>query len=146
MSKIILLPIISEYSERILSKEKTFEFRKNKFKEDVDTIVIYESRSCKVNKIVGYFKIDKENRNYMKVSEIIKLAKENISEIGISIKELKGYYSDKEYGYVIKIKELVELDVNHKEIFGDDFKAPQNYFYITYEQFDLIKEKNKLQT
>ena len=77
---------------------------------------------------------------------MIKLAKENISEIGISIKELKGYYSDKEYGYVIKIKELVELDVNHKEIFGDDFKAPQNYFYITDEQFDLIKEKNKLQT
>lgn len=145
MSKIILLPIISEYSERILSQEKTFEFRKNKFKEDVDTIVIYESRSSKVNKIVGYFKIDKENTKFMKVSEIIKLAKNNISEIGISIKELKEYYSDKEYGYVIKIKELVELDVNHKEIFGDDFKAPQNYFYITDEQFDLIK-KNKLQT
>lgn len=49
--KSLLLSIRPEFVERIFDGTKTFEFRKSRCKQDVDTILIY--CTCPVKKIVG---------------------------------------------------------------------------------------------
>jgi len=52
-----ILSIKPQYANAILKKEKTVEFRKKVFKNEVDRVYIYSSSPVK--RIVGYFTIDK---------------------------------------------------------------------------------------
>jgi len=50
----VLISIKPKYVEKIISKEKTYEFRRNIFKKEVEKVVIYSTSPEK--KIIGYFK------------------------------------------------------------------------------------------
>lgn len=141
MNNVVLLPIIKEYSDKIFDGEKLYEFRKSSFKKLVDTVVVYESRSNIKDKIVGYFTVDLENSKVLPVEEIIEFARLNYKHTGISTNELRQYYKDCKYGYIIKIDKTYPCRINHIEIFGDNFRAPQNFYYIENETFNIIKNK-----
>lgn len=141
MNNIVLLPIIKEYSDKIFDGEKLYEFRKSSFKKLVDTVVVYESRSNIKDKIVGYFTVDLENSKVLPVEEIIEFARSNYKYTGISTNELRQYYKNCKYGYIIKIDKIFPCRINHIEIFGDNFRAPQNFYYIEDKTFDKIKNK-----
>jgi predicted transcriptional regulator len=119
----VLISIKPKYVEKIISKEKTYEFRRNIFKKDVEKVVIYSTSPEK--KIIGCFKSKK----------IIKDSPKNLwndfsEEAGINKEDFFYYFENKEEGFALKIDEL--------EIFGNpietdklaDFYAPQSFKYI----------------
>ena len=120
----VLLSINPEYVEKIFSGIKKYEFRRNIFKnEDVDTILIYSTSPVK--RIVGEFKI----------KNIIKDLPENLWELapentGIDKKKFQEYFSNKEEGYAIGIKEVKKYkDPKLLEDFSIK-KAPQSFTYL----------------
>lgn len=120
----VLLSINPEYVEKIFSGIKKYEFRRNIFKnEDVDTILIYSTSPVK--RIVGEFKI----KNIIKdlPEKLWELAPENT---GIDKKKFQEYFSNKEEGYAIGIKEVKKYKVPK---LLEDFsikKAPQSFAYL----------------
>ncbi|KZX16177.1 50S ribosomal protein L22/unknown domain fusion protein [Methanobrevibacter cuticularis] len=119
----VLISIKPKYVEKIISKEKTYEFRRNIFKKEVEKIVIYSTSPEK--KIIGCFKSNK----------IIKDCPKNLwnnfsEEAGINEEDFFDYFENKEEGFALKIDEL--------EIFGnpietdklEDFSAPQSFKYM----------------
>ncbi len=130
----VLISIKPKYVKKIISKEKKYEFRKNIFKKNVDTIIIYTTSPEK--KIEAYFKLN----------EIIKDTPKNLwkrfsKEGGISEDEFFDYFKGKDEGYALKIDDLKILDesIDTSEI--KDFKAPQNYFYVNKEELLSIKSE-----
>ena len=129
----VLISIKPKYVEKIISKEKTYEFRKNIFKKEVEKVVIYSTSPEK--KIIGYFKS----------SSIIKDCPKNLwdnfsEEAGINKEDFFDYFKNKEEGFALKIDEL--------EIFGEpietdklvDFCAPQSFKYINENEMTSLIE------
>ena len=120
----VLLSIKPKYAELILSGKKKYEFRRTIFKKpEVKKVVIYASSP--VSKIVGEFEIDCILSNC--VSELWHITMEYA---GIEKKYFESYFSGKEIGHAIKVKnpkrystykELHEFNVNH---------PPQSFAYI----------------
>lgn len=119
----VLISIKPKYVEKIISKEKTYEFRRNIFKKEVEKIVIYSTSPEK--KIVGCFKPNK----------IIKDCPKNLwnnfsEEAGINEEDFFDYFENKEMGFALKID---ELEVFENPIETDklvDFSAPQSFKYM----------------
>lgn len=121
----VLLSIKPEFVKQIINGNKKFEYRKRIFKQDVESVIIYSTMP--EGMIVGEFKIDK-------------IIKDSLSEIwnqtcrysGITEDFFYEYFSGKEDGYAIKIKEFIEYDepIDPKK-FDKNFIAPQSYKYIS---------------
>ena len=120
----VLLAIKPQYIEKIFSKEKKFEYRKNIFKnKKVDTIIIYST--APVKKIVGEFKIKR----------IIKDSPCNLWELapkntGITKEKFYKYFENKKEGYAIEIGDIKKYK-KYKELKDFSLKtAPQSFIYI----------------
>ena len=119
----VLMPIRTEYTNKILAKIKLYELRKKPLNEKVDTIIIYSSGKDK--KVVGEFKIEK----------IIKDSPDNIwnlgeEVLGIDKKSFYEYFKHSKYAYAIKIKDVIKYDTpKDLKDFGIN-KAPQSFCYI----------------
>jgi len=99
----VIISIKPKYVEKIISKEKTYEFRRSIFKKEVERILIYSTSPEK--KIIGYFKLNK----------IIKDCPKNLwnnfsEEAGINEEDFFDYFKNKKEGFALKIDEL--------EVFG----------------------------
>ncbi len=122
----VLLSIKPTFVERIFNGEKLYEFRKVIFKKDkIDHIYIYSSYPVK--KIVGRFEI----------GGIIEDSPDRLWETcngssGLNYQEFFSYFSDKDRGYAIQIKDLVKFEspIEPQEIL-DNFTAPQSFCYIS---------------
>lgn len=126
----ILISIKPKYVEKIISKEKTYEFRKRNFSKKVDNVIVYSSSPEK--KIVGYFELE----------DIIKDTPSNLwsnfsNKGGISEKDFFKYYADKEEGIALKIGKLTVFDEFIDVTKLDNFKAPQSFKYVDKEEFFL---------
>jgi len=135
----VLLSIKPKFATKILNGEKIYEFRKSKFnpKKKVNKVYIYSSGPEK--KIVGSFRID----------EVFNDTPSNLwkkfNEFGgIEKQDFFKYYEQKEIGYAFKIKDLevFEIPIDPREIF-ENFKSPQNYYYINDEDMSKIKSDSK---
>lgn len=120
----VLLSIKPKYIKEIEDGAKLYEFRKSIFKQDTDEIWVYAS--APVKQIVGKIYID----------EIIEDTPQNLwhdfeQYAGIDKKEFFKYFSGKNRGYAIKIKEyeMFEEPIDpYNE--NSNFTAPQSYAYI----------------
>lgn len=123
----VLLSIKPEFVEKIFSGEKKFEYRKQAFKENVSSVVIYATMP--VGKIVGEFTI----RDIIK-SEPSALWDETHEHSGITKDFFMSYFNDKAFGFAIEIENLIkyETPINPKSVF-EKFIAPQSYRYIREE-------------
>ena len=120
----ILLPIKPKYAKKIISKEKKYEFRKQKPKLEIKKVFIYEGTPSK--KIIGYFTI----KNILSGSpeDIWNICK---NSAGIDKKEYFAYCADKEFIYAIYIDRVFKFEkaIDPFETFPD-FKPPQNFLYL----------------
>lgn len=123
----LLLSIHPEHVDKILSGEKSWEYRKSIFqkdKDDIDRVYIYSTSSVK--RIVASFEIGRILKN--EPEEIWNKTKK---ESGTNKKDFIDYFDGHKIGYGIEITDLKELEepVNpYEEI--EDFHAPQSYMYV----------------
>lgn len=121
----VLLSIKPEFAEKIFSGEKRYEFRKILFRSpSVEKIIIYVSSPVK--KVVGEFIIDE-----VFSLEIKELWNKTKAGAGISKEYFFQYFSDKEFGYAIKVKYAIKYS---KELRIEDFgftHPPQSFCYIS---------------
>ena len=119
----VLMSIKPQYVEKIISKEKTYEFRKSIFKKEVNNVIIYATAPEK--KIVGSFELE----------DIIKDTPSNLWEnfsnkAGISKNDFFDYFKGKDVGFALKIGKLNILDDFIDVDCLEDFRAPQSFMYV----------------
>ena len=125
------MSIKPKYVEKIISKEKTYELRRNIFKREVSNVLIYSTSPEK--KIVGYFKSKK----------IIKNTPENIwydlsDKLGVSKKDFFDYFENKDECFALKIDDLkvFKSPIETDEL--NDFRAPQSFKYLNEKETEII--------
>ena len=102
--KAIMISINPQYVEKILSGEKTYEYRKSMFHDrSVETLLIYETKP--VCKVVAECHID----------DVLVRSKHDLWELtklqsGITEDFFNKYYGDKEVAKAIKISNVVRYD------------------------------------
>ena len=119
-----LLSIKPEFAEAIFDGTKKFEFRKVKFRKNVDKVKVYATKP--VGKIIGEFMID----------DILEASPEELwdktsMDAGIDKERYLKYFSGKNTGFAIKIKHANKYK---KAICPyleyPNFVAPQSFTYI----------------
>lgn len=119
----ILLSIKPEYSERILSGEKKFEFRRKRASRSVNKILIYTS--APKMKVVGE----------VEVTDILKstpcdLWKKTFLNAGISRKKFMEYFFQKECAYAYQLGKVTRFK-KEKTLADYGIKTPpQSFVYI----------------
>lgn len=134
MKRAVLMSIKPKYVEGILNGSKHFEFRRAIFKQDlVDRVIIYASSPVK--KVVAEFD----------VADIMADSPEFLWErckdhSGIDKESFMRYFSDKEKGFSIVIKNLTiykkPIDP-YKRL--ENFRPPQSYMYLDNKLDKVIK-------
>jgi len=121
----ILLSIKPEYSERIFSGEKKYEFRKKPPNKVVKKAYIYESNPSKY--IVGWISIKKILSGSPK--EIWDKCK---NQGGINEKKFFAYCENMNVIHALEIDGTFQFDfpIDPYEI-NETFKPPQNFYYIS---------------
>jgi len=138
----VLLSIKLKCAEETLSTRKTYEFRKTAIKkaDSVEKVILYASSP--VQQIVGSFEI----------GQIISGSPEQLweqygAESGIDDREdFMSYYSGKQQGYAIEIKDPKRLQTKidpTRHI--DGFSPPVSFKYVNGE-FDLLFEKHSVES
>lgn len=130
---IALISIKPRFVEKILSGEKTFEFRRQWAKKNVDRLVIYSSSP--VQRIVAIAKI-----NSVKCAtpiELIQIAKEKGDVIDEAI--IMNYFSGKTKGYALELHELKPFvnPLNPKYVFHG-FRPPQSFQYLSEAAYFML--------
>ncbi|WP_280539983.1 ASCH domain-containing protein [Chromohalobacter sp. 11-W] len=121
----VLLSIKPEFAESILDGKKHFEFRKRIFKRDnIEKVIIYATMP--VGKVIGEFDID--GVLAMEPKDLWQETKDNA---GISLNFFESYFSGKQQGFAIKVKnpKRYENPCNLNDIL-DNAVAPQSYRYL----------------
>lgn len=120
----VILSIKPLYSQAIIAGTKKVEFRKKKFKRNVDKVFIYSSSPVKL--IIGYFTI----------TDIIEDSPKKLWEAfkdvgGISESDFFDYYKSAETGFSIVIDKVYSFENGIDPIdFIEKFCAPQSYIYV----------------
>ncbi|MEJ6979443.1 ASCH domain-containing protein [Pedobacter sp. P351] len=120
----ILLSIKPEFAEKIFDGSKHYEYRRSIFKnKDVKTIVVYASSP--MQKVIGEFEIDR-------------ILNDSVHDLWETTKEFSGitkdffykYFSDKEFGFAIKIKNTRRYE--EPICLKDEFRVspPQSFMYL----------------
>ncbi|EHH1172416.1 TPA: ASCH domain-containing protein [Vibrio parahaemolyticus] len=120
-----LLSIKPEFVDKILSKEKLFEYRKAVFKRpEVRSVVIYSTMP--EGKIIGEFTI-----GHILAKSPEELWNETQQASGINKEFFDAYFDGREVAYAIEIKNLVKYDnpIDPYEV-EPNFKAPQSFKYL----------------
>lgn len=123
MKRKILLSINPEHVENILSGKKTYEYRKIAAKQDVSTIIIYETVPTK--RVVAEAEI----------LEVLELPPEELWEqtkdgAGITKNFFDEYFNNREIAYAYKLGKIKVYD-QKKELKEFGLKmAPQSFVYI----------------
>ena len=124
-----MLSIKPEFAEKIFSGEKRFEFRKTCFKEDVRVVLVYVTMP--VGKIVGEFKIDRIFAH--DPSQLWEITKKFA---GVTHDSFNEYFSGRDVGYAIKIKEARRYRVAKDPYVEEpNFIPPQSFRYLRSERY-----------
>jgi len=120
----LLLSIKCEYSKKIFSGEKKFEFRKHKPKRVIDKVFIYECSPSK--NIVGWFTVKWIHSG--SPEEIWKKCK---NSSGIKKNDYFAYCNGTEIIYAIEINETLKFsDPIDPYNIVSNFKPPQSFKYL----------------
>jgi len=120
----VLLSIKPEFAEKIFNGEKQFEFRRAIFKNDtIEKAVIYVSSP--ICKVMGEFEIGEILHD-----KIDSLWNKTSKHAGISKAGFLDYFSDKDSGFAIKIKNVTQFD--SPKCIRKDYNVvpPQSFLYL----------------
>lgn len=127
----VILSIKPRFAEAILNGEKLFEYRKQIFKRDVSTVIIYESSP--VCRIVGEFEIED-----ILVGEPDVIWHKTRAHSGIDKVFFDMYFSKKNRAYAIKVANVVRYNAPLEfESMANSSHPPQSFMYIR----DELKER-----
>lgn len=120
----VVLSIKPEFAYKIFEGSKKFEFRRAIFKnKDVKSVIVYASSP--VQKVIGEFDIESIHNDYL--NSLWNLTKDYS---GISEKYFYDYFSDKEKGFAIKIKNE-RMYIKEKCLKADfNLNPPQSFAYL----------------
>ena len=139
VGKIVLISIHPGYAEKIIAGEKRIEFRRMWASSQVDYLAIYATSPVK--RIVAF----------AEVGRTIMGSKTKLWELsrkiggGVSRRKLFAYLEGKREAVALELKRVVELDseVDPLELFGQNFRPPQSFRYLTEEEWSLLRRKIK---
>lgn len=120
----VVLSIKPEFASKIFEGTKRYEFRRAIFKNpDVKKIVVYASSP--IQKVIGEFEIDQIISH-----DIETLWSKTKRYSGITEDFFFQYFSDREYGYAIKIKNTKLYRI--PKCIREDFNLypPQSFLYL----------------
>jgi predicted transcriptional regulator len=119
----VLLSIKPEFAEMIFSGKKKYEYRRQIFKKNIQTVVVYASSP--VQKIIGEFTVEKIDYNELSV-----LWKNTKEHSGITSDYFFSYFANKDHGYAIKIENVnrYHKEIDIRKAFG--MSPPQSFAYI----------------
>jgi predicted transcriptional regulator len=120
----VLLSIKPQFAEKIFSGEKKFEFRRSIFKNpDIKTVLVYASAPIK--KVIGEFEIDE-----IVYEDIETLWNMTGQQSGISKEYFTAYFTGKDQGYAIKIKNLRKFKTAKCIRYDYNAAPPQSFMYV----------------
>jgi predicted transcriptional regulator len=127
---IALLSIKPEFSDKIFSGEKSYEYRKVIFRNDVKKVIVYCTKP--VGMIVGEFDIEEIIEGNPKM-----IWNKTKDRAGVCRKFYSSYFLGREKGYAIKVskKLMYSNPIDPHELF-DSFSPPQSFFYISHEIYE----------
>ena len=120
----VLLSIKPEFAEKIFSGEKKFEFRRTIFKDrTVKKVLVYAS--APIQKVIGEFEIEE-----IVHEDVETLWQMTHRDSGITHEYFTSYFTGKEQGFAIKIKNLKRF--KSAQCIRKDYNAvpPQSFMYI----------------
>ena len=120
----VLLSIKPEFADKIFDGTKLFEFRRSIFKnEEVKKVIVYASSP--VQKVIGEFEID-----FILKSQLNELWDQTKDFSGITEEYFFEYFSNKEEGFAIKIKN--QRKYKHPKCLKKDYNLlpPQSFLYL----------------
>jgi predicted transcriptional regulator len=129
MSKFLFISIKPEYANKIISKQKTIELRKNRPNvKKGDYVLIYATVPVKA--VIGFGKI----KNIIETSPD-NMWKENSDKLGIKKEAFDKYYTDTNRAIGIEISSICKFEFGFlltkiKEL-HPSFSPPQTYRYIS---------------
>jgi len=133
----VLLSIKPEFSDKILSGEKQYEFRKTKFSDPTRVDTVYMYASSPVQRIVGAFSVGRVEEASPEM-----LWDEYGGVSGIDDQSrFMGYFSDTEKGYAIEVEESKALHPTvDPRTFIEDFHPPVSFQYVNGEYDHLMNQ------
>lgn len=119
----VLLSIKPEFANLIFSGKKKYEYRKQIFKKDVTSVVVYAS--FPVQKIIGEFTIDD-----IEYDNIDQLWQKTEAQSGITFEYFSQYFTNKETGYAIKVADTILYTdpIDLHEVYPSS--PPQSFAYL----------------
>ena len=131
---IVFLLSKPEYAFKILKGTKRYEFRKVRFRKDIDKVIVYAT--APYSKIIGYFTA---GRIYQESPKVLWNKFNEYS--GIGKKAFFLYFKERTYGIAIKIKNPVSFRRHRKpqEILSN-FTLPNSFRYLDEDQLTIIKK------
>lgn len=119
----VLLSIKPEFAWLIFDGTKKFEYRKTIFKRKVEKVVVYASSP--ISKVIGEFTIEE-----VLFDDLSELWDKTQHHSGISEQFFYSYFTDKEKGYAIKIRDftIYEDPQSLHDIYG--VHPTQSFVYL----------------
>lgn len=133
-TKSVLISIHPQYVGKILSGEKRWEFRRNWPTNDIETMLIYSTLPTKrITALVEIGKVVRASK-----SRLWDLA--NSQGGGISRRGLFAYLDGKEQACGLELKRCIGFGdgIEPRELFGNNFRAPQSFRYLKDDEMTLI--------
>ena len=120
----VLLSIRPEYTEKLFSGEKRYEFRKRKPKETIGKALVYESRRSRM--IVGWFSVRTIHSG--SPQDIWEKCKDHG---GIEEENYVRYCNGNKIIHALEVDQIVRFNppINPFNVIPD-FKPPQNFSYV----------------
>ena len=137
MANVALISIHPEYVEKIVSGEKMWEFRRAWAKNPVDLLAVYATAPVKM--IIAVIEIGEEVRGSKQM--LWELARDH--QGGISRRKLFAYLKGKKEGVALQLKNklIFKNGIDPRDMFGNDFRAPQSFQYMKQKEWLLITDK-----
>ncbi len=135
---IALYPIKPEYTDRILSGEKTFELRKRLPKESLTYILIYSTTP--VAQVVGYAKV-----LGVRQGNAISLWERYSSKLGISESDYFAYFKGSDKANALELSDVRKFvrPFSIKEI-SPELSVPQSFCYIDTKHFNRLRKRKTI--
>lgn len=132
----VLLSIKPVFAERILSGEKSYEFRRRLFKRhDVNMVYLYAN--SEVRRITAGFHVKGILEGHPK-----DLWRSCAEQAGVSRELYDGYFEGRDRGFALEIGDVWTISpcVNPFEEF-EAFTPPQSFMYLKEKQSDLLSSR-----
>lgn len=128
-----LFAIKPQYVEKILLREKRYEFRKTRCKRDIDTMLLYATMP--IGRIVGEVSVAGVIEG--EPDEVWRVANESA---GLDYKTFAEYFANAKnaYAYCLGEPVLYEKPVDIRLL---GLKIPQSFCYITDDVYKIIRDK-----